>query len=623
MEKTYTVGFRTIQCYDVTRSFDTTRTDSLRFRPVKIDLFYPATIQPEKPPLSYQFFLNLYGKRIDFRISADSCQKVGDDLAKYYSQGLGLDSATYLLRFPTQSYEAAPLATGSYPLILYCPGYNGMSYENVVLLEQLAAQGYWVAAISSVGKYPGYMTMDPVDVVEQVEDARFARRYLQRTVPVISERTAVLGYSWGGLAASIIGMQEPDIRAVVSLDGTERYTYGDDQTDDQQFTRIRQADYFRPVTLRAPYLYLSSGRENEDFQADSVFVLGSAISSPIRHYVRLPGTRHEDFSCLPYLAAQINPTNTQPLITYPLVGQLVTSWLNSYVKGQSSFFQDNLQQLLIQQPDRLALNPLVIDRQNRIPAFTLRGNITDEESKPLAYVNIGILKGSQGTVSQEDGSFNWHPSGANSADTIRLSLVGYESQDWPVSKLTETAKAGLLRVTLKRQVLILPEAVVRTKRPIRRTLGNATQSRFFSAGFGSDQLGAQMGVRVNARKSPMYIEKVDFHISYNRYDSLTIRLNIYQLENSVPTHNLMTRPVIVRLGKQTGRIAFDLGDQAIRINSDVVVAIELLNGQGGPERGVYLSAGMLNGSTYYRRASQGTWRQSKGVGAGIQVTVQY
>lgn len=199
----YKVGFRPLQAYDTQRSFDTTRTDSLRFRPVKIDLFYPATNQAEKAPLPYQFFLNLYAKRIDFHISADSCQKIGYDLARYYSQGLGLKSPARLSTLATQSYLSALLATGRFPLIIYCPGYNGMSYENIVLLEHLVQQGYCVAAISSVGKYPGYMTMDPVDILEQVQDARFVRRYLQQTLPILSSQVAVIGYSWGGLAASI------------------------------------------------------------------------------------------------------------------------------------------------------------------------------------------------------------------------------------------------------------------------------------------------------------------------------------------------------------------------------------------------------------------------------------
>lgn len=619
----FIVGFRSIQTYDTLRRFDTTRTDSLRFRPVKIDLFYPATQPAGKAPLPYQFFLNLYAKRIDFKLSTDSCQKVGDELAQYYSQEVGLKSSARLSTLATQSYLSAPLATGHFPLVIYCPGYNGMSYENTVLLEHLVQRGYYVAAISSVGLYPGYMTMDPVDILAQVQDARFIRRYLQQSLLMLSPQVAIIGYSWGGLAASIIGMQEPDVQAVVSLDGSDRYSYGSDPADDRHFTRIRQAAYFQPRALRASYLYLSSRREESDTQVDSVFVLASAISSTTKQYVRLPSTRHEDFSCLPYLATELDRTKAPSSITYPLIEQLTLNWLAGAMTGQESHFQPKLKQLLRQHPNRITLAPPVANHLNRISAFRLQGRISDGKNRPLAYVNIGILGGSQGTVSQPDGSFEWQSSGAGLADTVRLSLVGYESRDWPLSELIQSAKHGSLHLTLQRRVLALPEIVIKTNRPIRRTLGNATQSRFLNAGFGGGQWGSQIGIRIKARKQPTYIEKVDFHISYNRYDSLTIRLNIYQLENGMPTHNLLTRPVLMRLGNQTGRMGFDLSDQPLAIDQEVLVALEVVNGQGGPERGVYLSAGLLNGATYYRRASQGRWRQSKGMGAGIQVGVQY
>ena len=621
-KQAFPVGFRVIQQYDTTRSFDTTRTDSLRFRPVKIDLFYPATAQTTKAPLPYSYFLNLYGWRIDFRTSIDSCRKTGYELAHYYSKGLGLDSSVSLLRLPTRSYEAVLPATGSFPLVIYCPGYNGMSYENLVLLETLAARGYWVAAVSSVGKYPGYMTMDPVDVNEQVADARFALRHLSKTLPVMGDQVSVVGYSWGGLAASIVGMQEPGVQAVVSLDGSERYTYGDNQADDEQFNRIRQASYFRPHALTAPYLYLSSGREKPDFTVDSVYVLAAVSAATVKQYIRLPNTQHEDFSCLPYLASQVGSTNQQSLTSYRLIEQLVTSWLESYLKKRSAF-SGTLQRLLSERADQITVSPPVLNHDDRLSTFALQGTIVDQEDKPLSYVNIGILGGSQGTVSQEDGSFQWQSSGANRSDTVRLSRVGYQSQDFPVTQLVSTVKTKPLRFQLQPQNKILPEVVVKTDRPTRRTLGNATESKFFSVGFGSDQLGAQVGIRINARKEPMYIEKVDFHVSYNRYDSLTIRLNIYRLANNVPTDNLMSQNVVVRLGKQTGRITFDLHNQPVQVSDDVLVALELLNGKGGPDQGIFLSAGMLNGSTYYRRASQGFWRRSKGVGVGMQVLVQY
>ncbi|GAB3554577.1 alpha/beta fold hydrolase [Spirosoma fluminis] len=616
------VGFRTIKAYDTTRSFDTTHTDSLRFRPVKIDLFYPAIVQHNQKPLPYGFFFNLYGLRVNFKSSADSCRKEGYELAKYWSYGAGLDSVSYLLEATTNSYELAPQLTGRFPLVLYCPGYNGMSYENIALLEQLAASGYLVASVSSVGKFPGVMTMDSTDIIEQVQDARFARQYLQNVFSTIPEKVAVVGYSWGGLAASIVAMREPDIRAVISLDGSENYIYGTDKADDEHFNLIRQADYFTPSKLYAPYLYISSGREGTEEPEDSVFVMAAGITAPIKQYVRLLATAHEDFSYVPYLATQLKKDRAIALTAYPLIKRLVTNWLGEFIQSKPSF-NDSLQRLLVQQSTLLTLSRPERRPLNRLPPFTLSGNLTDTIGKPLSYANIGIVRGSQGTVSRENGSFYWQTQGATQTDTVRFSLVGYQSQDWPVLKLIQMAKTGPLTIKLSHQIRTLSDVIVKANRPIRKILGNSTESKFLNAGFDGGQLGTQIGIRVSARKNPTYIEKVDFHISYNRYDSLTVRLNIYQIEKNTPVNNLMNRPAIIKLGKQTGRITFDLTDQPIEINGDVLVAVELLDGKGGSDRGLYLSAGVLNGSTYYRRSSQGNWRQGKGMGVGMRVAVQY
>ncbi|MBD0257611.1 MAG: hypothetical protein ICV83_18010, partial [Cytophagales bacterium] len=355
LPKPYPVGFRIIKTYDASRAFDTTRRDSLRFRPVKIDVFYPAAQTGGAAPLPYGYFLDLNGHRIHFHNPPDSCRKEGNALAAYFESGLGLPPGT-LRRLPTRSYPSLPAAPGPFPVVLYLPGYNGMSYENLPLLEGLAARGYLVAAVSSVGKYPGYMTMDPVDLIEQVADAGFAASLIRQLFPAASPRTAAVGYSWGGLAATILGMQDAmadfPLRAVVSLDGNDRYYYGGDAAEDAQFTALRRSAYFRPGALTAPHLYLGSGRESFDFPVDSVFVLAKATRAGAIRYLRLPGTGHEDFSGLPFLAGQGGGPPGKAARVYPAVGALVAGWLDAFVKGKDAF-ADTLQTLQRQDPSLL------------------------------------------------------------------------------------------------------------------------------------------------------------------------------------------------------------------------------------------------------------------------------
>ena len=65
-------------------------------------------------------------------------------------------------------------------MIIYLCSFNGMSFENIHLLENLASHGYIVASITSVGRYPGNMSTDPADLWGQVKDGLFAIDQLKR-----------------------------------------------------------------------------------------------------------------------------------------------------------------------------------------------------------------------------------------------------------------------------------------------------------------------------------------------------------------------------------------------------------------------------------------------------------
>jgi pimeloyl-ACP methyl ester carboxylesterase len=614
--RTYQVGYQQLKRYDVARSFDTTRVDSLRFRPVQIDLFYPASPSTPVAALPYGYFLNAYGSRLNFHLSADSCRRVGAQLAAYLRAGLDLGAADELETLPTQSHFAAPLAPGPFPLVLYCPAYNGLSYENVVLLERLASRGYLVAAISSVGRYPGYMTMDPVDIREQVADAQFARRYLQQTGRILSTQVAVLGYSWGGLAATLLAMQVPPVQAVISLDGADRYEYGEDAADDAHFSRIRRAAYFTPRRLIAPYLYLSSGREAPEFLVDSVYQL--ATSARATAYVRLPRTQHADFSCLPTLAHRFGPPLPNPL-AYSLVERLVAGWLAAYLT-QAGSFSDTLRTLLRHYPTRLTRATPPRAAPSASVAQVLHGTTTDALGHPLPYVSIGLVGGNQGTVSRSDGTFDLRLHGVQATDTVRLSCVGYQRRGWRLADLPALANGHPLRLALQEQHTTLAEVVVRATKPVRRVLGNATTSQALNVGFGSAESGAQVGIPLHLGNRLVTLEKVTIPLSYNRYDSLLLRLNVYRLEHGVPTYPLLAEQVLVHWGSQTGPVSFDLTRRPLSVTGSVLVAVELVAGWGGPQKGLYVAAGFLRGPSYYRRTSEGAWRRARGMGVDIQAT---
>ena len=90
--------------------------------------------------------------------SIDSCKKVSTQIAGMFAEYLHVDSASKLLQVKTTIFKDLQLPTHQLPLIIYASSMNGSSWENAFLFDSLTHAGYVVAAISSVGKFPGFMS---------------------------------------------------------------------------------------------------------------------------------------------------------------------------------------------------------------------------------------------------------------------------------------------------------------------------------------------------------------------------------------------------------------------------------------------------------------------------------
>ena len=95
-----------------------------------------------------------------------------------------------------------------------------MSYENFALFEALAKKGFVVVSISSIGRYPGDMTMKNEDLLEQVNDAIASLNTLKQSSNIDFSKIGIIGYSWGGLTGAILADKIPDISCLISFDGS-------------------------------------------------------------------------------------------------------------------------------------------------------------------------------------------------------------------------------------------------------------------------------------------------------------------------------------------------------------------------------------------------------------------
>lgn len=327
----YYTGLKVYEDFDSTRSFDTTSDTGapFYFRPVKIDLFYPSAENPKKQPLSYGDILDMYEQRMNYNISIDSYKKVSSDLANSISEYLHVDSSDKILSYKTEIYKDIKLPVKRFPLIIYAASMNGSSWENPVLFDSLAKAGFVVAAISSVGKFPGFMS-DAVDLNEQVQDILFAKQKMKKMSFIDTTKIGLLSWSLGGSAITKAAMLSHDFKCLLSFDGTEIHYYGTDTAWDRQFNQIMKIPPFDPGSINIPYMYLSSEHPKA---VDSIYVFPKHINSMDKYFLQFNRGIHENFSSIVTIAKNVAPKlGNIDSNRHDIICRLTLTYFNQYLK---------------------------------------------------------------------------------------------------------------------------------------------------------------------------------------------------------------------------------------------------------------------------------------------------
>ncbi|MBK8879827.1 MAG: dienelactone hydrolase family protein [Haliscomenobacter sp.] len=334
--ETYFAGFKTIQTKDTTRIYkpNTDTTDYLHFRPLDIDVLYPARVSTNDTSILFRNILGLLEKRANYYTASSAGNGMTQQLAQYFCDGLKCSDSTKVLNFKTQSFINAKPIEDKFPLIIYLSAFNGMSYENFSLFERLAKKGFVVASISSIGRFPGDMTMKNEDLMEQVNDAVATLTNLKGNSNIDFTKIGIIGYSWGGLSGSILASKIPNVACLVSLDGSEFHHYGQAKEENIDFDGIRNSSDFKNMRLSVPYLRLESSLLATTEKEDSVYNFTEKLSSD-RQIFKIDSAQHEDFGCLPQLVKESG--NCKQSQHFNTVSKLTISFLEDHLKNGKAF----------------------------------------------------------------------------------------------------------------------------------------------------------------------------------------------------------------------------------------------------------------------------------------------
>jgi hypothetical protein len=254
--------------------------------------------------------------------------------------------------------------------------------------------------------------------------------------------------------------------------------------------------------------------------------------------------------------------------------------------------------------------------------YILQGRIIDALTKePLPFVNVGVLKKELGTVSNEDGFFFLEVPDVFAKETLRFSMIGFDQRDFQVADL-EAILLSNNTLVLAEQTTFLEEVVLTAeKKWDTRVSGNATTSKLLITGFTSNQLGNEIALFVKVKKTPAYIEGIQFSVVENIYPEVRFRVNVYSSEYRFPDENILKENIFVTLKQSEGIISVDLKEYDILVDDDVFISLEWIDEDLGSE-GLWFSAGVFGKSIYARSTSQAEWKKQRGLSLGMSVTLR-
>jgi dienelactone hydrolase len=238
----YAVGLKVVEQYDHSRVYRSA-TDALarpytgeRDRPLQTLIWYPAAAGTVMP-MTVKDYVDLFPSETDFE-HPHAWAALKDQI----------DSMKPTYSSPMMSVRNAKAVSGRFPIIIYAPSFNAMSWDNADLCEYLASYGYVVIATPNFGAHNRAMGADNLAGVEaEVDDIEFLIAYAHTLPDTDISKIAVAGYSWGGMANLFAAAKDSRILAMAELDTSFRYFPG----------QVKEASYVHPELMTIPLLYLS------------------------------------------------------------------------------------------------------------------------------------------------------------------------------------------------------------------------------------------------------------------------------------------------------------------------------------------------------------------------------
>lgn len=176
-----------------------------------------------------------------------------------------------------------------FPLLIYSLGQNDYTFENIVLFEYLASNGFVVISIPHLGvnARKDYLLVDePLSFDTQVRDMEFALSQALQLPYADNSKIGSFGMSFGTIYSLLLAGRNSNIKALVGLDGTvmgglEPFAY-----------KYWQSPFYDSSNVKVPILQLFRNEHHD------MSVMNSLVYSD-RYLLEINDLTHADFTSYP------------------------------------------------------------------------------------------------------------------------------------------------------------------------------------------------------------------------------------------------------------------------------------------------------------------------------------
>jgi dienelactone hydrolase len=197
--------------------------DSARgMRPIHVSVWYPSRnldLTPRMSLADYARTIAVEGTAtpVTPELAAAGVRELEDYLV---SLGATREGAQAASRTRLRAHSAAPRPTSPLPTVLFALGKDESAVLHADLAERIAARGYVVITVPTVGAAQRSTSWAAQDVRTHAADLEHALRRVVRDGWTDTTRMAVVGYSYGSGAAALLAQRYRNLRGMVLLDGS-------------------------------------------------------------------------------------------------------------------------------------------------------------------------------------------------------------------------------------------------------------------------------------------------------------------------------------------------------------------------------------------------------------------